>query len=227
MLKLVVGFFFLFLLNANAQFTQTVVSITGLVSDSEANKELSGWVILKNPDGKILTKARANGKYFITGLKPGEQYILEVQIQGYFQYNFDLNVPNTDKYQEISRDFAMKPMVEGAKIRFSVIPFDIKNTKLRDGAGVYLDEYVKILRANPRAEFAIEVYPENQSNSNNLEFTKKRAEELKNYFVQNKIKTEIEIKPNQEIDVNNPPPSGKQAKGKRYKGSIYLVVNKL
>lgn len=227
MLKLVIVFFFLFLINSNAQFTQTVVSITGLCFDSEDNKELNGWIILKNPDGKILTKARANGKYFITGLKPGEQYQLEVQIQGYFQYNFDLVVPNTDKYQELSRDFAMKPMVEGAKIRFSVIPFDIKHTKLRDGAGVYLDEYVKILRANPRAEFAIEVYPENQSNSNNLEFTQKRAEEIKNYFVQNRIKSEIEIKPNLEIDVNNPPPSGKQAKGKRYKGSIYLVVNKL
>lgn len=227
MLKYILLLFFLCVSIANSQFTQTVVSISGLVFDSENNSNLSGWVILKNPDGKIVTKARANGKYFVTGLKPGEQYLMEIQIQGYFQYNYELNIPNTDKYKELSRDFAMKPMIEGSKIRFSVIPFDIKNTNLREGAGVYLDDYVKILRANPRASFSIEVFPENSNGDKNMEFTKKRGEEIKQYFVQNRIRSEIEIKANEQIDADNPPPSGKQAKGKRYKGSIYLVVNKL
>jgi len=210
-----------------SQFTQTVVSISGEVSNEIDNTPLKGWVIVTDSEGKIVTKSRSNGKYFITGLKPGEVYNIEVDTKGFFKNNFELAVPNTDKYSELSRDFVMKPMEVGAKIPLSVIPFDIRHTKLRNGADIFLDDFVAIMRSNPRASFSIEVYPENPNNTNNLDFTNKRAEELKAFFEENRVRSEILIKANSTIDAKNPPPSGKQAKGKRYKGSIYLVVNKI
>lgn len=210
-----------------SQFTQTVVSLSGEVKNEIDSKPLQGWVIVTGQDGKVVNKSRCNGKYFITGLKPGEVYNIEIDTKGFFANNFELAVPNTDKYSELSKDFAMKPMVEGSKIPLSVIPFDLKHTKIRNGADIFLDDFVSIMRSNPRASFAIEVYPETANNANNLEFTNKRAEELKAFFLDNKVRSEIIINANDKIDINNPPPAGKQAKGKRYKGSIYLVVNKL
>jgi len=210
-----------------SQFTQTVVSVSGEVKNEIDNKPLQGWVIVTGQDGKVVNKSRCNGKYFITGLKPGEVYNIEIDTKGFFSNNFELAVPNTDKYSELSKDFAMKPMVEGSKIPLSVIPFDLKHTKLRNGADIFLEDFVNIMRSNPRASFSIEVYPETASLSNNLEFTNKRAEELKSFFLDNKVRSEIIINANDKIDSNNPPPTGKQAKGKRYKGSIYLVVNKI
>lgn len=206
-----------------SQFTQTVVSLTGIVKDVK-NAPLQGWVIVTNQNGETINKTRCNGKYFITGLKPGETYNIEVDAKGYFQNSFELNVPNTDKYNELSKDFEMKMMEAGAKLAFKVIPFDAKKSALRAGSDIFLDEYLKILRSNPRAKFTIEVYPETIANNTQAQ---NRASELKKYFEDHKVRAEISVDAKSNFDPLNLPPAGKQAKGKRYKGSIYLVVNNL
>lgn len=207
----------------NAQFTNTVVSISGVVKDSE-HKNISGWVIVSDADGKTVNRARCNGKYFITGLKPGQTYSITVDAKGYFENNYDLVVPNTDKYSELSKDFEMKEMEVGAQLAFKVIPFDLRHSKLRPGSDLFLEEYLSILRSNPRGNFSIVVYPESESNTN---ISQQRAEELKKYFEENRVRAEIVIDAKGNFDPQNPPPKGKQAKGKRYKGSIYLVVNNI
>ena len=227
MLKFISIFAILLVYSVSAQFTQTVVSVTGIVKSGIDDKNLSASIVVTDMNGKIVTKTRANGKYFITGLKPGEIYELTIDAKGYFKYSYELQVPNTDKYSELSRDFALKPMAIGAKIPLSVIPFDLRHANLRPGAEIFLNDFVKIMRSNPRATFSIEVYPEDKNKADNIQFTQKRAEELKNFFIENRVKSQIEVVPKNTIDPNNPPPTGKQAKGKRYKGSIYLVVNNI
>lgn len=205
------------------QFTQTVVALTGVVKDSE-NKPVSGWVIVTDESGATINKTRCNGKYYLTSLKPGNTYQVTIDAKGFFQNTYELIVPNTDKYAELSKDFEMKEMQAGSKLVFKVIPFDVRHAHLRPGSELFLEDYLKILRSNPRAKFTIEVYPESEGGS---DIVTKRAEELVKYFQENKVRSEIVIDPKSSFDPQNPPPKGKQAKGKRYKGSIYLVVNSI
>lgn len=214
---------FLLSYSLQAQYMETVVSVTGVVKNVE-NAPVSGNVIVTNDKGETINKTRCNGKYFITGLKPGETYNITIDSKGYFENTFEINVPNTDKYNELSKDVEMKVMEAGAKLAFKVIPFDTRSSKIRPGSDLFLEDYVKILRSNPRAKFTIEVFPEKEGNN---AVTLQRAEELKKYFQENRVRAELNIDSKNVYDPQNLPPQGKQAKGKRYKGSIYLVVNNL
>jgi hypothetical protein len=211
-------------LTAIAQFTLTVVSVSGTTIDEISGEPVKGQIIIKDEEGKIANRTRSTGKYFATGLKPGKKYIMEISADGYFLKSYDLVLPKTDKYEELSRDFTLKPMKAGVKIPIKVIPFDKGKTKMRDGADYIFKDMIQIMRKNRRSEFEIEVYPEK---ANEKQFALERANALKNYFSENKIRAALTVKAHEITDPNNPPPVSKRSKGHRYKGSIYLTVKKV
>ena len=81
-------------------------------------------------------------------------------------------------------------------------------------------------KKNPKVKFEIISYPDNGKDPMvNENLTKERCEALKKYFISNGIKSErISVKNNLNTDPENPPPTGKRAKGKRYIGQIYYVI---
>lgn len=211
-----------------AQFINTVISVRGITTNSVDKKPIKAKIKVLNEDGKIITRTNSNGKYFVTGLKPGNLYTFQIYGSGYFFQTYDIFIPNTDKYQELSKDFTLKPMAVNAKIPVDVIPFDMGKTKIRTGADDVMEGYLNIMKFNRRAKFVLSVYPENNNDTaTNLKFTEERAKALYDYFKGHKIRNDIELKANSETDPNNPLPTRKTAKGKRYKGSIYLVVKEL
>jgi len=209
-----------------AQFTATVVSITGVTINAINGEPAKTEITIFDLEGKKInsTKSRINekGSYFITGLKPGQNYNVVVTGKGFFKHEFELNIPNTDKYAEFSRDFPVKPLDKGVKIPFKVIPFDINKGKLREGVDYLLRDYLIVMKSNPEINFEIEVYPENESN---IEIAQQRAKELSDYFHSKGVAGErIVTRALEKYDPDNMPPTKKTAKGKRYKGSLYLVV---
>ncbi|MDC1067673.1 OmpA family protein [Candidatus Kapabacteria bacterium] len=220
--------FIVFLTVAYSQFTLTVVSVTGITTDEISGENIVANITIKDKNGKIINRTKSTGKYFATGLKPGNNYQMEINSKGYFIKSYELIIPNSDKYEELSRDFTLKPMKNGVHIPVKVIPFDRGKTKLSEGLDYLFHDMIEILRKNRRSEFQIEVYAESDVDKvANIDFTTKRAEALKNYFVKNKARAVITTKAYDTTDPNNPPPVEKRAKGKRYKGSIYLKVIKV
>lgn len=218
--------------NANAQFTSTVVSLTGSVLDQGSKKPTSTQIEVYDKDGDKFTKAKSNSKdgyYFITGLKPGETYSVRVVDIKYLKNSFDFTVPNTDKYSEYSQDILVVPSRINTDIPLSVIPFEINKSNLRPGAENFLNEYAQILLENPKVKVNLEVFPDNNlDKSKNRIITNGRAEALKNYFEKSGIESSrITIKNYDSTDTKNPPPSEKRAKGKRYVGSVYLKISAL
>ncbi len=218
--------------NANAQFTSTVVSLTGTVLDQGSKKPTSIQIEVFDKDGDKFTKAKSNSKdgyYFITGFKPGETYSVRVLDIKYLKNSFDFTVPNTDKYSEYSRDILVVPSRIDTDIPLSVIPFEINKSNLRPGADNFLNEYAQILLENPKVKINLEVFPDNNlDKSKNRIITNGRAEALKNYFEKAGIEaSRIAIKNFDTTDPKNPPPSEKRAKGKRYVGSVYLNISAL
>ncbi len=219
-------------LSSTAQFTSTVVSLTGSVIDQYSKKPVALTIEVLDSDGEKFTKAKSNAKdgyYFLTGLKPGNKYTVQITDMRYLKFIHEIEIPNTDKYSDYSKDIQVTTSRINSEIPISVPPFELNKASIRPGAENYLQEYVDILLDNPTVKIAIEVYPDNDADKNkNKLLTFGRAEALKNFFVKSGIDANrLDIKNYDSVDPENPPPSEKRAKGKRYVGSVVLKITAL
>lgn len=214
---------------SNISLANVVVSLTGNVFDHTTRDPLSVNIVVKDNTGRIIQRARSNsvdGYYFMSGFRPGQVYNINFQKDGYFNTNFKLEVPNTGKYEEISKDFLIIPLSQDTKIPLAVPPFEINKSKVRYGADIILEDITNALKDNPKVKFEILSYPDNLENpEENLELTQERAESLKQYFsIKGIDPNRITIKGSEKLDPYNMPPSEKASKGKRYIGTTYIVI---
>ncbi|MFH1050326.1 MAG: OmpA family protein [bacterium] len=229
---ILIGMLLLFNSYSEAQL-KTVVSITGSVFNANTKDPIRINYQLQDNTGKTIrrgkTNAAQNGYYFITGLKPGEQYKLIFEgDENYFVSEFPVEIPNTDKYLEFSKDYLIVPKYKGVEIAQRVPVFEPNKTKLRGGADYFLEDFMKTLSENPNIKFKIVAYADNDVDDVvNEAVTKARCKALNDYFItkgvtQDRIQTEAK----NTTDPKNPPPKEKRAKGKRYIGSVYYVIDK-
>ena len=207
---------FLFALSsitANAQMLTTVVALTGNIFDAVTKEPQTVFVIVLDERGNKVTATRSNayenGYYYVTGLKPGNKYIIRLKKTKYFLENYEIFIANSDKYEEISKDFLVKPLYTGAKIPFQVPPFELNKSKLRFGAGEFLSDIVNTLANNTEVSIEIHCYPDAAGNkSENLNLTTERCKSIVEHFVSNGIQKErLTIKPHDTVDPDNPPPT--------------------
>ena len=217
--------------HANAQIN-VVVSVTGTVLKATDRNPASVNLTFFDSGNKRVGTSRSNAKdgyYLVTGLKPGETYKVKIEHPDFFQEEVTIAIPKTSKYSEISRDFLVKPLVNGTRIPLPVAPFELNKSKLRVGAEEFLSETIEALVMNPSVKVQILSYPDEMvSKETNMKLTKERCESLKAYFVSKGVAADrISIVPSENVDPINPPPMKKAAKGKRYIGSTYIVVTKV
>lgn len=209
---------------------RAVVGVTGSMLNYVDKTPISVELQVFDNAGKKVnsTKSNAadNGYFYVTGLFPGNTYIFVVKDNSYLTERFEVSIPNSDKYVEISKDFLLKPNHQGTEIKLNVSPFESNKSKLRPGAALILSEVLNTVKYNPNAKFKIVSYPDSDNNSvSNEELTKARAQALIDFFELNGVDSgNFTIQQNKNTDPKNPPPSDKRAKGKKYIGSIYLVV---
>jgi OmpA-OmpF porin, OOP family len=215
---------------AEAQIVGTTVSITGSVYSQTTHEPITVYLIVMDETGKRVSATRSNasdnGYYYIAGLKPGQKYTISVAQKGYFKEKIDIEIPNSEKYEEISKDFLLKPLEVGAQIKINVPPFELNKSKLRFGAEQILDAYVSSLQTNPEVKIQILCYPDNNdSKQENKTLTEERCKSIQDYFIKHGIDAQrVTIKGAQTTDALAPPPTKKSAKGKRYIGTTYIVV---
>lgn len=226
--------FILFISNFNVSLSQlvgTVVSITGSVFNSVTREPVTAYLIVLDENGKRVNATRSNsaenGYYYITSLKPGKKYTITISQPNYFKEKFEIEIANTDKYTEISRDFLITPIQKGIDLPLTISPFELNKSKLRYGSEFLLSDIVSTLKNNTQIKVEIICYPDNNKNkTENQTLTEERAKSLKSFLVENGIsESRISIKSNSNTDPQNPPPAEKRAKGKRYIGSTYIRVS--
>lgn len=207
------------------------VSLVGSVTDEVSKKALKATIKILDLNGKniarpIMSNETMNGAYAASGLKPGQKLIVRVECPGYFSQDYNVEVPDSKEYAEISRDFTIKPMAVGTMMPFRVYPFDRNKSKLREGADYIFETMLFVMKRNPTSRFEIICYPDDSKNPvTNFKLTTERCEAIKEYYVSKGIAADrLTVLPFANIDTKNPPPTGKAAKGKRYKGSIYLKI---
>jgi outer membrane protein OmpA-like peptidoglycan-associated protein len=215
---------------AQAQLTNVVVALTGNVMDQVSKEPVNVRLECWDQNNKRIYKGNSNaaqgGYYYMTGLKPGQTYTIKFSDLEYFKEEFTIEIPSTDKYQEFSRDFLVKPKEVGLKIPMKVPPFELNKSKLRAGYEFFLRDILKTIELNRRIHFEIVCYPDNDDDPTaNKTLTEARASALMEYFRKNGVAgNRVTVKGNTATDPNNPPPTKKRAKGKRYIGSTYFVI---
>jgi len=220
---------------ANSQGAiKLIVSITGNVIDEVTKQPIGVDIELLDETGSRVARAKSNvtdGYYFITGLKPGKKYFLRnivdiAATKRYFRQKYEINIPQTDSYQEYSRDLLFKPLGNGMEIPLRVSPFSYGKSVIRSGGELMLKRFVDDLKDNPRVKIDVSCFPDNTSDeASNMKLTEDRAKALKDFFVANGIPdSRLGIQANKTIDTKVPPPIERGPKGKQYKGSIYFVV---
>lgn len=226
--------FIIFISNLNVSSSQlvgTVVSITGSVFNSVTREPVTAYLIVLDENGKRVNATRSNsaenGYYYITSLKPGKKYFITISQPNYFKEKFEIEIANTDKYTEISKDFLITPLQKGIDLPLTISPFELNKSKLRFGSEYLLSDIISTLKNNNEIKVEIICYPDNNiDKTENQTLTEERARSLKTFLVENGIdESRISIKPNSTTDPKNPPPTEKRAKGKRYIGSTYIRVS--
>jgi outer membrane protein OmpA-like peptidoglycan-associated protein len=215
---------------SSAQLVKAVIAVTGNIFDAVTKEPVTALLIIQDENGKKVNQTRSNsaenGLYYIPSLSPGKKYFITVNKPNYFTDKFEIQLANSDKYNEISRDFLIKPKDKGVKIPVPVPPFEANRSKLRYGAAELLESFTNTLKSNPDVKFQIQCYPDNTLDKNkNQTITDERCKAIMDYFVSSGIDaSRISLKGSSTTDPKNPPPTQKAAKGKRYIGPTYIVV---
>lgn len=209
-----------------------VVTITGFMLNGNSLTPVEAAYSVYDAQGKKIGQShRANEKdgFLITGLKPGETYKVRVEDPRYFKQEFVVALPNTNKYTEISKDFVVRPLEVGKKIMLLPPPFDLRKDDIKDGTEEDLAELAKTLMMNPNVGVEVVCYPDEDGPADQIRtFSTKRGQALKTFLEQNGVNgSRVTVRPASTTDPLNPPPLKKGAKGKRYVGSVYVVVTKV
>lgn len=213
-----------------SQLVNPVVSITGSVMDAVTKQPITAIMIVSDENGKRINATRSNGAdngyYYLTSLKPGKKYTITVSSRYYLKEKYSFKINKAYRYTELSHDFLVMPLTVGAEIPLAFAPFELNKSKLRYGADYVLDRIKGTMLNNKNVKFEIICYPDMKGNpENNLKLTTARAESIKKYLVANGIDaSRISVKGNRDVDLKNPPPERKRAKGKRYIGTTYIKI---
>ena len=91
---------------------QTVISITGTVTNFVTKKPTSVLISLYDNHNKKIGSSVSNSKtgyYFITGLRSKKHYIIRIKSIDYITEEYDMIKPIVDEYMTVTKDFEVMP----------------------------------------------------------------------------------------------------------------------
>lgn len=214
-----------------AQFTKTVVGVTGSTLSYTTKKPVSVKINVYDNTGKKInsTKSNAhdNGYYFVTSLSAGTTYYFEIADSNFLNERFEVVVPNTNKYLEISRDFLIIPNDHNTQIKLNISPFERNKSKLKPGSAFILNDIIATLKYNNNTKFKLICYADyDKDPKSNNDLSRNRAQSILDYLQINGIDiSKFTIEAKSSTDNLFPPPTEKRAKGKRYIGPTYFIID--
>lgn len=217
---------------AIAQKIDAVVIVSGVVLDETTRNPVGVSMKFIDETGtekENSTRSNIGDGTYQAVLKPGKKYKVIFDNPNYFREERTIDIPNTSKYQNISRDWLVRPLRLNAKLPLPVSPFEYKKSKFRVGAEDFLSSLLSAMIKNPSVSIQINCYPDLADNTEaNTKLTNERSAALKDYFVKGGVDaSRINTSGNGDVDPLNPPPIRKGARGSRYVGSTYVVVTKI
>lgn len=168
-----------------------VVQVAGIVKDGLSKKPLEADLKIEElKSGKTLAVFQsdyATGEYVVT-LPKGAEYTISANKKDYTFYSMNFNIPSIYKESRLQRDIELFSIQKGTKLVLNNVFFDTGSDKLIEESKYELDKAIAII--SNYSEYSIEIggHTDNVGSEKlNMELSKKRAESVMKYLINNGI----------------------------------------
>jgi outer membrane protein OmpA-like peptidoglycan-associated protein len=168
------------------------VTISGLVTDRETGRILSGEIIeiVGSADFTAAVRTDSRGIYAFDSLKPDQVYTVKIAKSGYFTESRLIRIPAVkfaavfQKATGYDMDFQLIRIQEKQEIVISNIYYDLDKASLRESSKVELSKLSNLLRENPQVLVQINSHTDVRgSDSYNDRLSEERARSVVNYLI--------------------------------------------
>ena len=169
---------------------QAIVIYTGRLTDAETGAPIPGSVTISHHlSGELVaeTTAGADGEFKLLISEEGD-YGLSADAQGYLILSRKLRVRRQETQQQVAATLRMHRLKVGSTAIMANIFFDFGKASLRTESISELDKIKAFLENAPALKLQINGHTDNVGNATyNKLLSKRRAQSVKNYLVQNGI----------------------------------------
>lgn len=212
---------------------ETVVTVTGHMLNEQTFTGVEVNYSVYESDGRKMGQTRRSNAvdgFLVTGLRPGSNYVFKIEDPRYYVMEYSIDIPRVTRYEEISKDFLVRPLELGKKLTLRPSPFDLKKATIRVGAEEeVLNQLAQTLMMNQSVHVEVVCYPDEAAAADQMErLSHGRGTTIKDFLVRKGVNAQrISVKAVNALDPLNPPPIRKGPKGKRYIGNVYIVTTKV
>ena len=166
---------------------KNVTLVKGKVLNSKTNAPLTAAVHFENLDnGTDMGEARTDpktGAYQII-LPFGFHYGVRATTKGFYSVHENLDLKETAKYAEVTKDLVMVPIEVGETVKLNNVFFDAGQPGLKPASFPELDRLVSILKETPNISIELEGHTDNMGKADVLQkLSEDRVEAVKKYLV--------------------------------------------
>jgi outer membrane protein OmpA-like peptidoglycan-associated protein len=109
---------------------------------------------------------------------------MNVKAPGYLFYSENFNIPDTAKYQKVSKDIGLQKIAIGAKVVLKNVFFATGKTTLDPESYDELERLIAFMNENPAVKIEVGGHTDNVGNYNsNLKLSQDRAKSVVDYLL--------------------------------------------
>jgi outer membrane protein OmpA-like peptidoglycan-associated protein/tetratricopeptide (TPR) repeat protein len=166
---------------------QPTVVVSGVVTNAKTGNPVGAYVMVEDLlTGEMIAVNKSNsatGKYLVV-LPAGKTYSVSANKEAFFFHSERFDVPSTAKFQEITKNIALKPIEKGAKVVLNNIFFETGKATLSTESRVELGKAIDLMKANPTMIIEVGGHTDNVGDdAYNMKLSHDRAKAVRDYLV--------------------------------------------
>lgn len=168
-----------------------VVTVKGVVYNTKTRRPMQARIFYESlPDGKEIGTIESDpmtGEYQII-LPSGKMYGYLAEAEGFIAINANIDLKDTEVYDEISKDLYLVPIEKGAIVRLNNIFFDFDKFILKKESFPELSRTIELMNKNEQIKISVEGHTDNIGNHKyNNTLSERRARAVVDYLAKGGI----------------------------------------
>lgn len=168
-----------------------VVTVKGVVYNTKTRRPMQARIFYESlHDGKEIGTIESDpmtGEYQII-LPSGKMYGYLAEAEGFIAINANIDLKDTEVYDEISKDLYLVPIEKGAIVRLNNIFFDFDKFILKKESFPELSRTIELMNKNEQIKISVEGHTDNIGNQKyNNTLSERRARAVVDYLAKGGI----------------------------------------